>query len=228
MPGLLTNLKILGFKKIDGFSLPGIPLLFECMFNPDSYKTEHIASFCSQQVPGGSPRLGYSNSSAMKFTLEFVIDGTGVSSDLEIPTFPGFVPVQVLLFNTVTIDVQGDTHRPNSLIVQWGTFIRKCVLEKSDITYTLFDSEGIPLRAKITATFIEDEGSKLNQIASMFSSPDLTHSRLVQESDILPLMVYKEYDTSDYYLQVARANKLKNFRKLVPGTTIHFPPISMS
>ena len=29
-----------------------------------------------------------------------------------------------------------------------------------------------------------------------------------------------------YYLQVAKANKLKNFRKLVPGTQLVFPPLS--
>ena len=226
MPGLLTNLKILGFKKTEDIPF-SVPLLFECMFNPDTYKTEHKASYCSQQPTGGPPQHNFQNVAAMRFTLEFVIDGTGVSSDLEIPIAVP-VPVQVLLFNTVTLDVTGETHRPNYLILQWGTFIRACFLESSSITYTLFDTYGIPLRAKISATFIEDAGSKLNQIASMFSSPDLTHSKLVQESDILPLMVFREYKTQDHYLQVASANKLKNFRKLEPGTTINFPPISIS
>jgi Contractile injection system tube protein len=226
MPGLLTNLKILGFKDVNGIPFD-VPLLFECMFNPDSYKTEHKATYCSQQPVASPPQHNFQNVSAMRFSLEFVIDGTGVSSDLEIP-IPIPVPVQVLLFNTVTLDVKGETHRPNYLFVQWGTFIRACFLESSSITYTVFDSFGIPLRAKINATFIEDAGSKLNQIASMFSSPDLTHSKLVQESDILPLMVFREYKTQDHYLQVARANKLKNFRKLEPGTTINFPPISIS
>ena len=95
----------------------------------------------------------------------------------------------------------------------------------SHITYTLFDTFGIPLRAKVNATFIERADGKLNQIASMFSSPDLTHLKLVQEGDILPLMVYNEYGNQDYYLQVARVNKLKDFRKLQSGTTINLPPI---
>jgi nucleoid-associated protein YgaU len=59
----------------------------------------------------------------------------------------------------------------------------------------------------------------------MLSSPDLTHSKVVEEGDLLPLMVYREYKTQDYYLQVAKANKLKNFRKLQAGTTINLPPI---
>jgi Contractile injection system tube protein len=223
MPGLLTNLKILGLKDVNGLSFD-IPLLFECMFNPESYKVEHHVVYCPQQANGNLPKLNFSKVPSMKFSIDFIIDGTGVSSDLEIP-FPIPVPIQVLLFNKVTMDVNGDTHRPNHLIVQWGTFIRTCVLESSSITYTLFDSNGIPLRAKVTATFAE-EASELNQIASMFSSPDLTHSKLVQESDILPLMVFREYKTQDYYLQVARANRLKNFRRLKAGTTLNLPPIT--
>jgi Contractile injection system tube protein len=225
MPGLLTNLKILGLQEPSGLSF-AIPLLFECMFNPDTYTIEHNILFNTEQPvnsPGTDP--GFNGAENGRFSIEFTLDGTGVSSDLEIPVaIP--VPVQVLLFNAVTRDISGDLHRPNYLIVQWGTFIRDCVLVNSRITYTLFDSNGIPLRAKVNATFLERTDSKLNQIAGMFSSPDLTHSKLVQEGDILPLMVYKEYKTQDYYLQVAAANKLKNFRKLNSGTTINLPPIS--
>jgi hypothetical protein len=224
MPGLLTNLKILGLQDPDGLSLD-VPLLFECMFNPDTYTVEHSTTFNTQQ-PAGSTAVDpkYNGTQPSRFSIEFTIDATGVSSDLEIPV-PIPIPVQVLLFNSVTLDVSGDIHRPNYLIVQWGTFIRECVLVSSRITYNLFDTFGIPLRAKINATFVERAGSKLNQIANMFSSPDLTHSKLVREGDILPLMVYREYKNQDYYLQVARVNNLKNFRKLQSGTTINLPPI---
>lgn len=225
MPGLLNNLKILGFKDIEGLPF-GIPLIFECMFNPDTYTVTHATSYNTRQpvnATGVDPT--FTGSLPDSFSLEFIIDGTGVSSDLEIPVAVP-VPVQVLLFNAVTVEIVGAIHRPNYLIVQWGTFIRDCVLASSSITYTLFDSYGIPLRAKIHATFIARTGSKLNQIANMFSSPDLTHSRLVQEGDLLPLMVYNEYKNQDYYLQVARSNKLKNFRRLEAGTTLNLPPIS--
>jgi len=225
MPGLLTNLKILGFSKPPEEGL-SIPLLFVCMFNPDTYTVNHAIQYGTEEAPGNTgtdPK--FIKRTPQRFSIEFTIDGTGVSSDLEIP-FPVPVPIQVLLFNSVTLDISGDIHRSNYLIVQWGTFIRDCVLESSRITYSLFDSSGIPLRAKINATFIERQSSKLNQIANMFSSPDLTHTKLIEAGDLLPLMVYKEYKTQNYYLQVARSNRLKNFRDLESGTTINLPPIS--
>lgn len=225
MPGLLTNLKIFGFSKPPEEGL-SFPLIFQCMFNPDTYTVTHQIQYNEKQVIGSTgvePTPGHMPPN--RFTLEFTIDATGVSSDFENPV-PVPIPIQVLLFNSVTRDVTGDSHRSNYLIVQWGTFIRDCVLESSRITYTLFDNVGIPLRAKINASFIERQSGVLNQIANMFSSPDLTHIKLVEEGDILPLMVYKEYKTQNYYLQVARSNKLKNFRKLETGTSINLPPIS--
>ena len=224
MPGLLTNLKILGLKDPMGVSFD-IPLLFVCMFNPDTFTIEHSVRYNNDQANGQSATDGtFICIPPKQFSLEFVIDATGVSSDLDIPAIP--IPLQVLLFNKTTLDIDGDIHRPNYLIVQFGTFICECYLVSSRITYTLFDESGIPLRAKINATFKERVSSVINAALGMLSSPDLTHTKLVNEGDLLPLMVFREYRTQDYYLQVARINKLKNFRQLEPGTTINFPPIS--
>jgi nucleoid-associated protein YgaU len=39
------------------------------------------------------------------------------------------------------------------------------------------------------------------------------------------LMCYRIYGDPKYYLQVAEANGISNFRKLIPGTDITFPPL---
>jgi nucleoid-associated protein YgaU len=57
------------------------------------------------------------------------------------------------------------------------------------------------------------------------SSPDLTHYRIVKAGDNLPLMTQRIYGDPKYYLEVARVNKLVNFRNLKPGQAIYFPPI---
>ena len=38
-------------------------------------------------------------------------------------------------------------------------------------------------------------------------------------------MCFKIYGDPRYYLDVARANRIDNFRKLTPGTRIFFPPL---
>jgi len=44
--------------------------------------------------------------------------------------------------------------------------------------------------------------------------------------DTLDLIADNNYDDPSYYLQLARANRLKNFRKLKPGMRLILPPIS--
>jgi nucleoid-associated protein YgaU len=90
----------------------------------------------------------------------------------------------------------------------------------------MFDMTGLPIRAKINASFTERTPAGLGGLLSMLSSPDLTHKVVVKEGDILPTLTYQTYNNQTYYLQVAKVNKLKNFRKLQAGTTLVFPPVS--
>ncbi|AHF15149.1 peptidoglycan-binding protein [Niabella soli DSM 19437] len=154
--------------------------------------------------------------------MEFILDGTGVNTNgVKIP-----VTAQVLLFREATTKTVGTLHRPPYLIVQYGSFVSSCNLSSSDVSYTMFDMTGLPIRAKVTASFDERTPGALGALLSMLSSPDLTHIVEVQKGDILPLLTYKVYQNQQYYLQVAKVNRLKNFRKLQPGTSLVFPRIA--
>jgi nucleoid-associated protein YgaU len=48
---------------------------------------------------------------------------------------------------------------------------------------------------------------------------------VVQASDTLLLLCEEIYGSPAYYLKVAMVNKLDNFRQLVPGQELFFPPI---
>lgn len=213
------NLKIIPVNK-DGIPM-GVPFL--AMFNPENITINEQLEWDERNPSGneGSDPV-YSRTQPRTFTLEFTIDGTGVNTNgVKIP-----VTAQVLLFRSATTHIAGVIHRPPYLLVQYGTFISTCVINSSDVTYTMFDMFGLPIRAKISATFTERTVAKLSNILNMLSSPDLTHKITVKEGDLLPYLTYQVYNNQDYYLQVARVNRLKNFRKLQAGTTLVFPPIA--
>jgi nucleoid-associated protein YgaU len=108
----------------------------------------------------------------------------------------------------------------------WGTLqVKRCVLKSASIAYKLFKPNGIPLRAVITANFTDNSDDKTSQAIAQNQSPDLTHVRLVKAGDTLPGLCYQIYDDPNYYLEVARANGIDNFRNLTPGTKIFFPPL---
>jgi hypothetical protein len=213
------NLKIIPMNK------SGIPmgLPFICMFNPENLTISEELEWKENCPPGseGSDPT-YVKTNGRTFTIDFTLDGTGVNTNgVKIP-----VTAQVLLFRSATTRIAGVIHRPPFLLVQYGLFISTCVLQSSSVTYTMFDMFGLPIRAKVSATFSERTVKTLSNILNMFSSPDLTHRVTVQEGDLLPLLTYKTYNDQSYYLQVAKVNRLKNFRKLQAGTQLVFPPIA--
>ena len=81
------------------------------------------------------------------------------------------------------------------------------------------------LRAELGAIFISDEEAERTLAKEDKKSPDLTHVRIAREGDTLPLLASAVYGSSAYYLDVARFNKLDNFRSLTAGQQIVFPPL---
>ncbi len=214
------NLKIIQTDK-DG--VPKLAVPFIAMFNPEQFAITETVNWQEDPPPGKDGKdLTFLKIQPREFTLEFTLDGTGVNTNgVKVP-----VTAQVVLFRKATTTIEPETHRSPYLLVQYGTFICNCILKSSTVTYTMFDMFGLPIRAKISASFIESTNSKLNSIMSMLSSPDLTHYVGVKDRDILPLLTYRVYKDQHYYLQVAKVNKLKNFRSLTPGTMLIFPPLA--
>jgi len=216
------NLKIL---QTDENGIPKLAVPFLAMFNPENISINEVVKW-DEKNPAGQSGCDptFMSIKPRTFTIELILDGTGVNTNgVKIP-----VTAQVLLFRAATTTVDGTIHRPNYLLLQYGLFICNCVITSSTVTYTMFDMTGLPIRAKISATFTERTPTGLGNILNMLSSPDLTHSVQVKEGDLLPYLTYQVYNNQNYYLQVAKVNKLKNFRKLQAGTTLIFPPIASS
>lgn len=81
------------------------------------------------------------------------------------------------------------------------------------------------MRAEITLDLSQHEDSETEEAKLNLQSPDLTHERTVVAGDSILTLTNRMYDTPFYYLEVAKANRLNNFRKLKPGSRMIFPPI---
>ncbi|MFN8393228.1 MAG: LysM peptidoglycan-binding domain-containing protein [Bacteroidia bacterium] len=213
---------------------------FTVMFNPSNYTRKFAITYDDKQASGttGLPQK-IKEIKPGDFQLEFVIDGTGTAAHVEVSNAKAeeiaqddVEKVDVLTkvdeFRDACILMRSNTHRPPFLRIVWGSLSVDCVLLSCDVKHTLFDKSGKPIRATISATFKEAISDEMRVAKDKKNSPDLTHLRIVQEGDTLPLMTYRIYGDSKYYLQVARANGLKDFRKLKAGQEIFFPPINKS
>ena len=98
-------------------------------------------------------------------------------------------------------------------------------LKAMSLDYTLFKPSGEPLRVKVNLSFEGRMTKDKQKLLNEKSSPDLTHVIQVQAGDTLPLLCHRIYNDSSYYMQVARINKLVDFRNIEPGDELLFPPL---
>lgn len=229
----LLNLFKLEKLRIEAFldvkrKRPADPPRMEVMFNPTTYKRSHSVAYSERRkgmaMQGWPSRFAYSAPGDL--SLKLVFDGTGVNQfGAERLLKPPSVKKDIKTFEKLCLRMNGDIHQPNFLVVRWGDFSFPGRLHKLDITYTLFDEAGDPLRAELDVSFVEDIASTTAALAAAKSSPDLTHVRIAKAGDTLPLMCQAIYGSSRHYLSVARHNALDDFRTLQPGQRIVFPPL---
>lgn len=236
--GELKKFKIEGFKNSARTPRSAPQKSFEVMFNPNAYSERVQINFTPRREPGNdSRRHVFNNIGPQDYQFEFLFDGTGASDPgnglgigAAVPGASKILPPikiedKIKAFMDVCFAVEGKTHRPRYLILTWGTLISHCILKSADVSYTLFKPDGKPLRAKIKATFTESMDDALLERKRRVSSPDLTHIRFAGENQNLPLMADNIYNDPSYYLQLARHNRLKHFRRLKTGQELQFPPL---
>lgn len=195
---------------------------FTAMFNPNKYNLKYEIEYDKKGASGTSPPAPkFSNMKQQELSLEFFLDGTGVENDEGV-----FVDQKVEDFLKLTYSYDGSKHKNNYLRIVWSYLVFDCVLKDADVSFTLFRSDGRPLRAKITAKFLGFVNDEKRVLADKAQSPDITHYRVVKDKEKLPLLAYRIYEDNQYYLDVAKENKLIHFRKLRTGTQIYFPPLT--
>ncbi|MES1254883.1 MAG: LysM peptidoglycan-binding domain-containing protein [Acidobacteriota bacterium] len=209
--------------------------------NPSSYTLSHLLEYSYQRGQGLSGKEAvYSGSPPVHLDFEFLFDGTGVVpkpstlGDIPLvgaiasalsPAEPFVVMDEIKKFNQLVYDYDGKIHRPRLLLLIWGTLIFPCVLSSVEYRFTLFKEDGTPLRAVAKCSFCESIPTAEAELQGNPTSPDLTHLRDVRDGDTLPLLTYDIYGDARLYLEVARVNKLINFRRLRPATRLSFPPL---
>jgi hypothetical protein len=216
--GTLEKLLILAYTTPD---YSGSPLgQFESYVNPNEITLAYEMEYDAAQGAGTTgSRMNFKKQKPGDLSLTFFIDGTGANGNrIEVQD-------KIEEFQTIT-GYNGDIHRPNYLKVSWGTLtVKKCVLKSASIAYKLFQPNGIPLRAVISASFTDNSDDNTRVAMAQDQSPDLTHIRIIKAGDKLPALCHEIYGTPHLYLQVAAANGIDDFRNIPAGTKLFFPPL---
>jgi len=235
MSGELAKIKITAYKTSTFEESKKISSgEFRALVNPEGYTRSYKIKYKDQQASGTkSQQMKFEKIEPEDIEFEFLFDKTGAlpgtfkatdDAGIQQEGKEGIWP-DIEQFKKVVYDYKGEIHQPPFLIIQWGELLFKCVLRDMSINFKLFKPDGTPLRAVAKAKFTSTVENELRVRQEAKSSPDITHVRIVKEGDTLPMLAYQIYEDPSYYIQVAKANNLFNFRYLEPGTKIFFPPI---
>jgi nucleoid-associated protein YgaU len=197
---------------------------FTVMFNPNSYSRSYGNVYQTQAATDGDqskPKLSFQEQETLD--LELIIDGTGVA-DFGIESILGIgtdtVTKQIDKLVKCCLDKDAESHHPNLAELDWGHLYFKGYMRTMNVTYTLFDQSGAPLRAKVNVSFI---GAHLEK--KEVHSADISRLHTVKMEDTMPLLAKKIYGSFDHYLDLARANDLDQFRRLRPGSQLVVPSV---
>jgi hypothetical protein len=220
--GKLEKIKILAYNNPDYADSHKVGDTFTALINPESYVLDYKVEFTEGQGHGTSAatqRFNVKKPEEMSF--EFLFDSSGIIDGKPREN----IYEDVENFKKMLLEYDSDSHEPKHFKLVWGALIFKGRCNALTVTYKLFNPDGSPIRAVCKAGFKGSIEETLRVATENPQSPDLTHYRITREGDTLPLMCFNIYGDSKYYVEVARVNRLYNFRTLIPGTQLFFPPI---
>ena len=219
--GELVKLKIIAYTDEKYSASAGKE--FNALINPASYSHSFGINYKENESMGdsnGAQKFDKYPSESISFKI--ILDGTGV---VPVSSTRQSVYKRVTALKDTVYTYNGTIHQPNFVQVIWGSMLFNGRLTSLKVDYNLFRPDGMPLRANIDLNFKGFTSNDLSTKMANAQSPDMSHLITFLAGDTLPNLCFKIYKNSNYCLEVAKANGLKSFRKIKPGTKILFPPM---
>ena len=203
------------------------------LFNPNSYSISKSVTWAPLRPPSGrrsktnrkvnAPLLEFGGGSSRRLTLELFFDVTEPIDGQRIDD----VRKETNKVVALTRIERGRT-RPPTCDVYWGKepsnsdFPFTGVVSNLTQSFTLFTSQGKPVRANLTVAFVEFLDPKKDQRQT---DPELT-THVVKRGDTLSGIAAEVYQDPALWRIVAEANGLDDPRQLEIGQTLTIPELS--
>lgn len=159
-------------------------------------------------------------------TLSFdcLLDTTNAMADDEEEVKPVHDAVNDIEERLYCYNTEG--HRPSFVKVQYGDILFFGQLKTLETEYTLFDPDGIPLRAELKVTLTGYCSQKEEKKRFSKRSPDVSRLVTLEESQTLAALCNEVYGDPLLVGEVARFNNLSSYRNVPAGTKILLPMLN--
>lgn len=185
------------------------------LFNPTEYSLEKSNEFSTINIPGlESPLLQFSRGNMETLTMDLFFDTYAENTDVRTHTDK----------ITDLLKINPAIHAPPILTFIWGSLNFTCVLSRVSKKFTMFRSDGIPVRSTLNVTFNEYK-TGLNEREKKLQSPDKTKTYIVKQGDSIWAISAREYGDPAQWRPIANKNGIMNPKSLEIGLEITIPPL---
>ncbi len=184
-------------------------------FNPTEYKIEKSNSFAEIAIPGlESPPIQFVRGQSEKLTAELLADTSDTLEDVRKKYVDRLRDL---------MRINAELHAPPIVRLTWDSQVFKGVLESLGITYVLFTPDGVPLRARLSVVLKEYRPVAAQILENEHHSPDVEKTWVVRRGDTLASISAAVFRDPALWREIARANDLKDPRRLRPGAVLTVP-----
>ena len=219
---MATKMVIKGFRNsqltdfIDEFKVP---------INPENLSRSYQIKQEGTQPPAtqrNNPKFSRTEPEELRFDL--YLDNTNTVEGNTLNNID--IKMQLQMFARVAYEMNGDINKPNFLKIIWGDLLFDCQLANLSVEYKLFNTEGVPLRAKLAVSFKGHIDPKARVIQEGKSLGEAVE-KVIQAAagDKITNIANKTLTDSNAYLAIARANNIVNFRGIKEGVELIIQPI---
>jgi hypothetical protein len=198
----------------------------DCMFNPTTFAFATQNRWESDQIPGkATPSLRFAGGSGGTFSLSLIFDTTGTGTAVSVHTNK-LLKLMDVDTTLAGYDEAKRNGRPPWVKFHWGTHLHsfKAVITSTNITFTYFSNEGMPLRANVDLSleqFEPDANWGPQNPTSGTPKPKRTHQ--VQVGDTLDRIAARYYGDSTKWRDIATLNGIADPLDLPPGRLLSIP-----
>ncbi|MEV6634664.1 peptidoglycan-binding protein [Actinoplanes sp. NPDC051470] len=199
----------------------------DCLFNPAELTISKSNTWNASEKKGGNaPELRFQGGQSGTLTLTLTLDTTDQGSDVTEHTnkLLDLLKVDPALAGS---DRQRNKARPPWVEFHWGKLHSfKAIVERLQLKFTFFASDGTPLRAKADMTLKQwkDEAERPLQNPTSHT-PTLHTVHRLAHGETLDRVAAKHYADSTRWRLIAEANNVVDPLTLEPGLLLVIPEL---
>ncbi|GLZ00391.1 LysM peptidoglycan-binding domain-containing protein [Actinoplanes sp. NBRC 103695] len=199
----------------------------DCLFNPSELTISKSNTWNASEKKGGNaPELRFQGGQSGTLTLTLTLDTTDTGTDVTEHTnkLLDLLKVDPALAGS---DRQRNKARPPWVEFHWGKLHSfKAIVERLQLKFTYFASDGMPLRAKADLSLKQwkDEAERPLQNPTSHT-PTLHTVHRLAHGETLDRVAAKHYADSTRWRLIAEANRVVDPLTLEPGMLLVIPEL---